>query len=149
MVKLIRKIVSSPWVAFHWVNALEDAAKKDFGSSKKRLDAIGKFFEGNNSEYHLLLAYVSYRLGCYDAAVANCLTANCILKGTSRYNDEEKKYLCCYLSLVGNMAISMMVKDDRPEPFDKTHCVGIELRMVRKAIQLNFPIQHNQNILCD
>ena len=147
MLTSIKKILLSPVAGIRWVNALECAAKGDFASAQQLLVRLREFYEGTNAEFHLLRAYVYLRLGKLAESVADCESATLLLRSSSRYKDEEKRYLSCYSSKVANLAIAEMPTGNRPEKFDETTCSRLDIVQVREALRLSFPIGNNNDII--
>ena len=142
---MLQRVYRAGRASIAWVGALDRASKGRYVEALERLDTMERYIILLACEYHLLKAFLYQATGESRSALDHLSIMKEELPKTSRYNNEEIKYLLCYASVIEKKIGNEREIDKHPDIGEKRGTSidfrSIDFSKVSKSIKKNFPFR--------
>ncbi len=146
---MLQRLYRAGRASIAWVGALDRASKGRYVEALERLDTMERYTILLACEYHLLKAFLYQATGESRSALEHLSIMKEELSKTSRYNNEEIKYLLCYASVIEKRIGNERDLDEHPDISEKRGTIidfkSIDLGKVSESIKRHFPFRGQPN----
>ncbi len=142
---MLQRVYRAGRASIAWVGALDRASKGRYVEALERLDTMERYTILLACEYHLLKAFLYQATGESRSALDHLGIMKEELSKARRYNNDEKKYLLCYASVIEKKIGNERDLDEYPDISEKRGTIidfrSIDLSKVSESIKKNFPFR--------